>query len=58
MDEAGGGNWASGIKSIIFKFGYRFVWISQDIGDTNLFLNGFSQRLKDTTVEYWCKSKY
>ena len=34
LDEGGKTTWASQIKSILFRFGFGYVWISQDVGNS------------------------
>ena len=37
LDCSGHITWARNIKQLLFKFGFEFVWISQNIGDINIF---------------------
>lgn len=32
------GNWASEVKSMLFRYGFHYVWIYQGVGDNVLFL--------------------
>ena len=43
LDEIGRVTWASRIKNLLFQYGYGIVWISQNIGDSNLFLKQLKQ---------------
>ena len=35
LDDAGKNCWATKIKSLLYKYGFGFIWISQDVGDVN-----------------------
>ena len=39
LDDLGCHTWTSHVKALLFKFGFVFVWVSQDICDihVNLF---------------------
>ena len=37
LECAGRTTWATNIKQLLFKYGFGFVWISQNIGDINIF---------------------
>lgn len=52
-DDVGRVNWASKIKHLLFMYGFGFVWISQDVGDTTVFLNQFKQRIIDCCKQTW-----
>ena len=49
LDEAGRHTWASNVKknNLLFRYGYGFVWVSQDVGDINIFIKQFKQPLID-----------
>ena len=53
LDEGGKTTWASQIKSILFRFGFGYVWISQDEGNSKYLLYMFSERLKDCYFQDW-----
>ena len=53
LDCAGRTTWATNIKQLLFKYGFGFVWISQNIGDSNIFLTTFKQRLIDCSKQDW-----
>ena len=52
-DEVGRVNWVTYIKNILFKFGFGFVWVSQDVGHADIFITIFKQRLSDTLQQKW-----
>jgi len=43
LDDLGRQTWASHVKELLFKFGFGFVWVTQDIGDINLFILQFNK---------------
>ena len=47
LDELGRKTWAGSIKHFLFSLGFGFVWISQDVGDSNQFIKTTEIRLKD-----------
>ena len=47
LEYAGRFTWATHIKSLLFTFGIGYVWIVQDVGDSEFFLAMFRQRLPD-----------
>lgn len=53
LDEAGRLTWASNIKKLLFRYGYGFVWVSQEVGDINIFIKQFKQRLIDCMKQNW-----
>ena len=52
-DEIGRVNWVSKIREFLFKSGFCFAWISQEIGNTVLFIKQFKQRLIDYYSQNW-----
>ena len=53
LDQAGRITWVSGVKDILSKYGFGFVWLSQEVGNADLFLHQFMQRLKDSALQQW-----
>jgi len=53
LDGLGWQIWTSHVKALLFKFGFGFVWVSQDIGDIDFFLQ-FKQRLRHIMTKNWC----
>jgi len=41
LDDAGRNCWATKIRTLLYKYGFSFVWISQDVGDANAFIRMF-----------------
>lgn len=46
-------NWASSVKYLLESLGFNDVWYSQGVGNVNLFLTIFKQRLKDVFIQNW-----
>ena len=53
IDNAGRTCWATHVKSLIFRYGFGFVWISQDIGNVDLLVRNFRQRIIDCVTQNW-----
>ena len=47
LDEAGKHTWASDIKNLLVTNGFGDVWLSQGVGNTDVFLCRFKQRICD-----------
>ncbi len=52
-DDMGRVNWASNVRNLLYKYGFGFVWISQDVGDITMFLYQFKQRIIDCCKQTW-----
>ena len=52
-DEIGRVNWVLKIREFLFKNGFGFAWISQEIGNTVSFIKQFKQRLIDYYSQNW-----
>jgi len=53
MDENGKETWVSGIRTLLFQYGYGVVWMNQGVGDEGIFILQLMQRLKDTYRQDW-----
>ena len=53
LDGSGKTTWASPIKSMLFRFGFGYIWISQDVGNSKLLMHLFTERLKDCYFQEW-----
>ena len=53
LDDIGRETWASSVKQLLYLYGFGILWVTQEIGDTDLFLSVFSQRLKDCATQNW-----
>ena len=45
--------WASHVKEMLYKYGFGYVWIAQDVGNSKQLLGLFTQRLKDCFLQDW-----
>ena len=52
-DNNGKKNWVTNIKDLLFKYGYGYVWISQDGGHIYMFVSSFKQRLTYCISQNW-----
>ena len=53
LDETGKITWANHVKDMLFKFGFGYVWLAQDVGNSKYLLCLFSQRIKDCFFQDW-----
>ena len=53
LEESGRITWASKIRSLLFKHGFGFVWISNEVGDSKTFIKLFKQRIINITLQNW-----
>ena len=51
--ELGRKTLAGSIKQLLFSLGFGFVWIAQDVGDSNQFMKIIKMRLKDIYSQTW-----
>ncbi len=58
LDKYNRVTWATHVKSLLFMYGFGFVWINQEVGDNNLFMKTFVQRLKDCNGQQWYNSPF
>ena len=45
--------WAKSVKSLLERLGFGHAWITQGVGDVNMFLSVFKQRLTDNFIQGW-----
>ena len=43
IDISGRWTWATEVKELLFRYGFGYVWIAQDVGDVDMFLRAFKQ---------------
>ena len=53
LDCFGRRNWAAYIKEILFRHGFGYAWIAQEVGNVNSFIYIFKQRIKDCLSQQW-----
>ncbi|MEW8544944.1 MAG: reverse transcriptase family protein [Candidatus Thiodiazotropha sp.] len=53
LDNVGRITWASKVRNILFRYGFGYVWIHENVGDVNIFLKAFKQRLIDCGIQEW-----
>ena len=53
LDEAGRVTWATHKRTLLFEHGFGYVWISNTIGDANQFIDIFTKRIKDISIQNW-----
>ena len=64
QNDIGRINWVTQIKSLLFRFGFGYVWIAQNVGNLNSFIQVFKQRIiitpRNGTSHYmiWVNLRY
>ncbi|XP_067684346.1 uncharacterized protein [Haliotis asinina] len=53
LHENGKQNWVSEVKNLLFSTGFHNLWYDQKVFAPSLFLNTFTQRLKDIYQQKW-----
>ena len=53
LDDMGRVTWASKIMSLLFKFGFGFAWVAQDVGNLDYFLMLLTERIRDCYRQNW-----
>ena len=53
LDECGRTTWASQIRFLLNSNGFGYAWISQEVGNINLFIQTFKQRVIDGCIQKW-----
>ena len=51
--NAGRENWANGVKNLLYKFGFGYIWEQQSINDIGSFIRIFTGRLCDCYEQNW-----
>ncbi|XP_052787930.1 uncharacterized protein LOC128222834 [Mya arenaria] len=46
-------SWAYNVRQLLQALGFNDVWLSQGVGDINLFLNMFKRRATDNYIQIW-----
>jgi hypothetical protein len=57
LDNAVMVTWATHINTLLFHFGFGYVWISQEVGNAQYCFNVFTQRVQDCNFQEWCANK-
>ena len=53
FSDSGKINWASKVRSLLYRYGFGYVWEANTVGDGVNFVNVFRQRVKDCFVQQW-----
>ena len=53
LDESGRTTWATHVRNLLFSYGFGYVWISQEVGNSHWFINVFRQRIIDCSIQRW-----
>ena len=53
LDDHSRHTYATEVRNLLFSYGFGYIWISQDIGNINMFISEFKIRLKDSLQQDW-----
>ena len=53
LDETDRVTWASKVRELLFQYGFGHVWLSEDVGGINHFMETFKQTLIDCSIQDW-----
>ena len=56
LDQEHRENWVTSIKNLLFRYGFGYVQIAQEVGDKTIFLCNWWQRLKDCALQEWSEN--
>ena len=45
--------WATFIEDLIYLYGSGYIWIAHDVGNEDIFIKQFTQRLEDSSTLHW-----
>ena len=46
-------NWATNVKTLLYKYGFGYIWEEQYVYDSEMFLKQFRRRLEDCYFQTW-----
>ena len=53
LSDAGKITWATHVRTLLYKYGFGYVWEANTVGNINAFVEFFKQRLKDCCRQDW-----
>ena len=53
LTENGKVTWTTHVKSLLFDDGFGHSWMAEGVGNVRNFLNIFTRRLKDISLQNW-----
>ena len=53
LAETGKQNWASQVKQVLLSYGFGYAWFEQQVGDPEMFLRIFIERITDCAHQDW-----
>jgi hypothetical protein len=56
LDNCGRSSWVTKVRQILFAYGFGYTWISQSVGNSQLFVYEFKQRLRDMSSQNWSET--
>ena len=53
LDRAGYTTWVTHVKHILYRYGFGYVFISQDVGNIDVFMSILNERVRDCGKQEW-----
>ena len=53
LDQSGKLTWVTNVKELLYRYGFGYVFISQQVGDITHFMQAFKQRVQDCCFQDW-----
>jgi hypothetical protein len=53
IDECNRITWATSVRKLLCKYGFSDVWVNQGVGDEQIFITIFSERLQTNMISDW-----
>ena len=53
IDNGTDSNWVKAVRQLLFECGFGEAWYNQGVGDTEIFINLFKQRVYDIHKQSW-----
>ena len=53
LDDFGRKTWATNVRTLLYRYGFGHVWFAQGVGQNDLFIQKFVQRIKDCYIQDW-----
>ena len=53
IDESGRITWITHVRDLLFRYGFGILWLTENIGDDNVFITVFKQRLIYCALHDW-----
>ena len=46
LDNVNRHTWVTDVKRLLFQYGFGYIWIAQDVGDSDIFIDTCARKMK------------